>query len=161
MGLSDRLHRWGWKRRHRRGRAALLVLGVVYLAVALYPGGEIFPFFSWKLFHARSGDTVRFSLILEEVKGKALVPPRNMLDVRGPARRLAAIDARALVKKLGSALRKGLPSADKHRELLESAFLGPLRPIRYRVVAEKYDPSVYLASRKITWTETLGAFELK
>jgi hypothetical protein len=150
-----------WRARHRRIRLTLALVGFFYLALALSREAEIFPFFSWRLFDLRAPDNVRYSLVLEEVRGKALSPPRNMLEVRGPARALSSIDSRSLVRKLGIALQRKDPSAAAHRQLLESAFLEPLKPIRYQVVAEKFDAASFLASRKITQSETLGAFALK
>ncbi len=158
--LAEWSKRTPWRRRHRRLRILLGVAVLGYLAVALGRPTELFPFFSWKLFHLRAPDNLRFTLMLEEVRGLSVEPPQSMLDIRGPARILTSIDSRALVRKLGLALKDGEPSAAEYRKLLESAFLNRLKPIRYQVVAEKYDAASFVASRRVTWRQSLGSFEL-
>ena len=150
-----------WRPRFRRYRLLVALLLVGYAVVSSSRGTELFPFFSWKLFHLRDGQNIRYTLLLEEVKGKALTPPKNMLEVSGPDRILNSIESRSLVRKLGLALQDKQSSADEYRHLLESAFLEKLKPIRYQVLAEKYDAASFLTSRRVTWRETLGAYYLK
>lgn len=159
--FGDYLLKSLWRPRFRRYRLGVLLLLVGYVGVSSRREAEIFPFFSWKLFHLRDGQNIRYTLLLEEVKGKTLTPPKNMLEVSGPARLLNSIDSRSLVRKLGVALQDKQPSAEEYRRLLETAFLEKLKPIRYQVLAEKYDAASFLASRRVTWRESLGAFDLK
>ncbi len=150
-----------WRPRFRRIRLGIGLVMALYVGISSSREAELFPFFSWKLFHFRDGQNVRYTLLLEEVKGKRLTPAKNTLDVGGPARILSSIDSRSLVRKLGLALQDKQPSAEEYRGLLETAFLDKLKPIRYQVLAEKYDAASYLTSRRVTWRETLGTFELK
>lgn len=114
--------------RTRRGIALFLALYfVVGLGTLLLPAREVFPFYSWFLFAlVPQNGTAHYDLILYEVNGQPVDPPRRYQDADGLVRSPHNVTVYRLIQRIGAT------QDAQARELLEKAWLPP--KTRYEII---------------------------
>jgi hypothetical protein len=118
-------------RRARRGIALFLAIYFVAgLGTLLLPAREIFPFYSWFLFAlVPQTSTAHYELILHEVNGTPLEPPRRYQEAKGLVRSPHSVTVYKLTQEIGA-------TNDAHaRQLLEQDWLPP--KTRYEIIKSK------------------------
>jgi hypothetical protein len=115
-------------RRARRGVAGFLAIYfIVGLGTLCLPAREIFPFYNWFLFAlVPQGTTTHYELILHEVNGRAINPPRRYQEADGLVRSPHNVTVYRLTQKIGET------NDPQARELLEKDWLPP--KTRYEIV---------------------------
>jgi hypothetical protein len=117
-------------RRTRRTVAFFLAFYFIFgLGTLLLPAREIFPFFNWFLFSLVPQETSHYDLILYEVDGKLLDPPRRYQDADGLVRSPHDVTVVTLTQRIGAT------NDAKARELLEKSWLPP--KTHYEIVKSK------------------------
>jgi len=126
-------------RRTRRGIALFLALYFAGgLLTLLRPEEEVFPVYSWFLFALVPGAGEQYGLLLEEVNGQPVEPPRLYQEAAGLVRSPHSVIAHKLIQRFGAAVESRDPVQSGARELLEKNWL-PLQA-RYAVVKLNADP---------------------
>jgi hypothetical protein len=115
-------------RRARRGITLFLaVYFIVGLGTLLLPVREIFPFYNWFLFALVPQETTtHYELILYEVNGQPLDPPRRYQEAEGLVPSPHNVTVYRLTQKIGATNDAG------SRELLEKDWLPP--KTRYEII---------------------------
>src|SRR5271154_5944071 len=95
-------------RRIRRGMAWLLAAYFLGgLLTLLHPAMEVFPVYSWFLFALTPQAGPQYGLLLREVNGRAVEPPRLYQDADGLIVSPHAVTVFSLVQQLGGAVEHG------------------------------------------------------
>jgi hypothetical protein len=119
----------------------LAVYFVIGLITEVYPGREVFPFFSWFLFTLAPQAGERYALILHEVNGTVVDPPRIYQDADGLVPNVQSDKMAELIQRLGAAIEQGETGQERQfRQLLEANYLFP--NTRYDIVRIDFDPVV-------------------
>ena len=118
-------------REYRRARCGVTLFLAIYFLVGLgtllLPAREIFPFYSWFLFAlVPQKTTTHYELILHEVNGQPVDPPRRYQD----ADRLVRLPHNVIVYRLTQKI--GETNDSRARELLEKDWLPP--KTRYEII---------------------------
>lgn len=129
-------------REYRRTRKGITLFLALYFAggmlALLRPDQEIFPVYSWFLFALVPDGRTQYGLLLEEVDGQPLDPPRLYQEAVGLVYSPHSITAHKLTQRLGAALERNDSAASRQRELLEKNWLP--QQVRYSVVKLNADP---------------------
>jgi hypothetical protein len=114
--------------RVRRGVAVFLAIYfIVGLGTLLLPAREIYPFYSWFLFAlVPQNATTHYELILYEVNGQPLDPPRRYQEADGLVRSPHNVTVYRLTQQIGAT------QDARARELLEKTWLPP--NTRYEII---------------------------
>jgi hypothetical protein len=125
--------------RTRRGIALFLA---AYFAggmlTLLNPTQEVFPVFSWFLFALVPPSLPQYGLLIEDVNGRRVDPPRLYQEAEGIISTPHEIIVYQLTQQLGAAIERHPQDADRYREVLEKNWLPSAT--RYEVVRINADP---------------------
>jgi hypothetical protein len=117
-------------RRTRRGVAFFLAFYfIVGLGTLLLPTREVFPFYSWFLFALVPQGEPHYELILYEVNGQSLDPPRRYQEAESWVSSPHSVTVYKLTQQIGAT------NDPQARELLEKSWLPP--KTRYQIVKNK------------------------
>lgn len=116
---------------------------IVYFVVGFFtryiPKGEIFPFFSWRLFQSIPNTIVEYGVMISIYNGKPFQPPRLFQDAKGIIPQSDSINAREIIQNLGRAHAKNqIEKRENLRKLFEKNFLK--LPARYQLIRMRYNP---------------------
>jgi hypothetical protein len=119
----------------------LAVYFVVGLLTEIYPGREVFPFFSWFLFTLAPQAGEQYALVLREVNGTMIDPPRLYQETDDLVPNVQSDKMAELIQRLGAAIEQGETAKERQfRELLEANYLFP--NTRYDIMRIDFDPLV-------------------
>ena len=123
-------------REYRRARCGITLFLAIYFVIGLgtllLPAREIFPFYNWFLFALVPQNTAtHYELILYEVNGQSLDPPRRFQEADGLVRSPHTATVYRLTQRIGET------QDARARELLEKDWLPP--KTRYEII--KSQPS--------------------
>lgn len=115
--------------------AAYFIGGILTL---LNPGQEVFPVYSWFLFALVPPSLPQYGLLLHDVNGRAVEPPRLYQEAEGFIAMPHDFTPYQLTQQLGAAIEGRQQREDRYREVLEKNWLPPAT--RYEVVRINADP---------------------
>ena len=148
----------------RQFRSRLIVVLIIYFAAGiasqkLIPGvDEILPFFGWSLFSSVPNEGQRFTILIEEHDGRAIVPPVVFLNAPDSIVTGNRYVGRKVINRLGRARKRGRGrKVQKYRQLLESNYLQG--DVRYELVYERYDPLEKWETGESRERTSMGRFE--
>ena len=119
----------------------------MYVAIAVaresVPGrDEIFPFASWSLFSMVPNESRDFTVRILQVDGRPIDRPMNFEEAHALFGSAAVSHgARMSIQRLGEAVeRRDAASVDRVRGYFEGLHLRGHEPVRYELLARRYDP---------------------
>ena len=115
-------------REYRRTRGGIALFLTIYFAggllTLLRPGQEVFPVYSWFLFPLVPHAGPEYELLLHEVNGRSVDPPRLYQEAAEFVDSPHSITVHQLTQQMGKALERG-ENESSYRELLEKNWLPP------------------------------------
>lgn len=129
---------------------------VAAFAATSAPGYEVFPFFCWFLFPVAPNQVERYALLVEELAGRPVDPPRSFQKMHLVAEP-HAMDAWTSVQALGRAVEAQDEARIRMlRTRIEMNFLPP--PSRVVLVKRRFDPLVRYKTGRIDAETRLAVF---
>ena len=153
--------------RYRLTDRFFLALAAIYLVISITRQGlgysEIFPFSSWSLFSKVPNEVRDYTIRIVEADGRALDRPVDFEDAKEIFGSVAiSHGARMSIQRMGVAAERGdSAGAARVRAYLESLYLREHRPVRYEVVARRYDPLERWREGKFRSVRVVATFEAK
>ena len=152
--------------RYKTAQRLVPALFIVYSCVAVAgghwtPKREIFPFFNWSLFTTVSDRRSLCEVEILALDGVRLEAPTRFYDL---PQRFAAAQQRSInVVKLALSMAKAHKAGDRERfealrGVLESAYLGDVEQVTYRLVVYRYNPIERWRDGTAQSAEILGEF---
>lgn len=126
------------------------------LLTLLHPEMEVFPVYSWFLFALVPQSGPQFGLLLHQVDGRQVEPPRLYQDTGDLISTAHSVTVFKLTQELGSAMEKNSADKTRYRELLEKNWLPPKS--NYELVKLNADPVSRWETGKYEITQRLGTF---
>ena len=117
---------------------------------------EVFPFFSWSLFALTPQAGPQYGLLLLEVNGRAVDPPRLFEEADGLVAAPHSVTVFQLAQIFGAAVEAGRADREHYRELLEKNWLPPRT--KYELVKFNSDPIARFQQGGYEITQRLGTF---
>ncbi|HWF17705.1 MAG TPA: hypothetical protein VG754_00470 [Verrucomicrobiae bacterium] len=147
-------------REYRRIRKIISWFLAAYFAGGLLtlmrPEMEVFPVYSWFLFALVPQSGPQYGLLLHNVNGRSIEPPRLYQEAGDWISTSHSVTAFKLTQELGAAVEKNLPEKLRDRELLEKNWLPPRTS--YELIKLNADPITRWKTGKYEITQTLGTF---
>ena len=136
------MKRYRWLRKF----LSVFLLGYFFLGQAfhwfptrLVSHEEVFPVFSWYLFHQVPVVRVRYALRLHELHGQVLDPAVFYEEAEGIVARPHSTEAQTTIRRLAEAIEAGHDDTIRHlKQVLETEYLPP--NVRYELVQRIFDP---------------------
>ena len=117
----------------------LIVYFVIGFLTRYIPKGEVFPFFSWKLFDSIPNTSTEYGVLVSIYNGKSFQPPRLFKDAKGIIPQYDSIQARNIIQNMGKAhVKAQIEERERLRRLFEKNFLK--LPARYQLIRMRYNP---------------------
>jgi hypothetical protein len=133
--------------------AAYFVGGLLTL---LLPQMEIFPVYSWFLFAKVPDSAPQYGLLLLNVDGRPVEPPRLYQEANNLVSSPHSVTVFKLTQKMGATVERNIPDKTGTRELLEKNWLPP--QTRYELVKMNADPITRWKTGEYQITQRLGTF---
>jgi hypothetical protein len=147
-------------REYRRIRKFISVFLAAYFAGGLLtlmrPDMEVFPVYSWFLFALVPQSGPQYGLLLHEVNGRSIEPPRLYQEAADWVPASHSVTVFKLTQELGVAAERNLPEQSRYRELLEKNWLPP--QTRYELVKLNADPVARWKTGQYEITQRFGMF---
>ena len=129
-------------REYRRIRKFITCFLAAYFAggllTLLHPRMEVFPVYSWFLFAMVPQSGPQYGLLLREVNGRSVEPPRLYQESGDWIPAPHSVTVFKLTQQLGAATERSLSDTNRYRTLLEKNWLPP--QTRYELVKLNADP---------------------
>ena len=122
----------------------------------LLPDREAFPLYSWFLFALTPQAGPQYGLLLREVNGRAVEPPRLYQEADGLVAVPHSVTVFKLVQQLGESVEQGRAGREHYRELLEKNWLPPRA--KYELVKFNGDPVARFKNGGYEITQKLETF---
>lgn len=152
-------------RAYRRLQVLLLALFAGYALVAatsfvVFRRVETFPLFAFNLFDVVPNVRQTAAILIHEVDGTVMAPPRPYARVRAWfAEPAVSTSLRIVADRLAHALERDPASAAKLRGVVEDNWLHAREHVRYEIVLARVNPLELRRTGRVRETRSLGIFE--